>query len=89
MRELCSIQPQELHLLPFYARIAASLSRIFATVGETISQAAESQFNLLKVSWDPGWSRRCVRVTMHRWTSVAKRRKLLAKVEMNTAPVLC
>ena len=72
MRELCSIKPQELHLLPFYARIAASISRIFATVGETISQAAESQFNLLKVSWHTGWSRRCTHVTMHRWASVAR-----------------
>ena len=50
VRELCSIKPQELHLLPFYARIAASMSPIFPTVGDTISQAAESQFNLLRVS---------------------------------------
>ena len=49
VRELCSVRPDELHLLPFYARIAASVSSVFATVGETMSQAAETQFATLKV----------------------------------------
>ena len=49
VRELCSIKPQELHLLPFYARIAASTSALFPTVGEAIAQAAETHFNSLRV----------------------------------------
>lgn len=50
VRSLCESQRGNLQLLPFYSRIAATLSAVFPDVGAAILKGLEDEFNHLQVS---------------------------------------
>lgn len=54
VRIVCETHRSKLQLLPFYARIAATLSQVFADVAAAVLKAQEDEFSFLQVrlcSW--------------------------------------
>ena len=50
VRSLCESQRGNLQLLPFYSRIAATLSAVFPDFGPAVLKVLEDEFNHLQVS---------------------------------------
>ena len=51
VRVVCETHRSNLQLLPFYARIAATLSQVFPDIAAAVLKAQEDEFNFLQVKF--------------------------------------